>query len=288
MSTIRRPLVALCASVVLIAVQMVLDPTGLLALVGWSGATPEFGRGLWPFAPYVVFLPVMLGMVWWVARRAGDRFWTLAVGNVLAVLLAQAATLLAMTGDLANSAWGAGYVTGKALPAALIIAGLHSLGSAAREQGASRRGAVLVPAIAVRGGRATRRGSMVDGRGVCAGHPGRAARRAGSSPCSIATVMLAALAFPCIRWARSRVPGVLGGWLGAVVAGGALGVIQAVVALDHRRHAKPGHLSRHGGLRWPRGRPLVRRRAWLGSRSWRRGRGSPHGALRGPRRVERA
>src|SRR6187551_1846388 len=121
MST-RRPLVALAATIILVAVQAILDPTGLLALVGWSGAMPQMGRGLWPFAPYAVFIPVLLVVVWWVARRAGDRFWTLAVGNVLAVLLAQAATLLAMTGNLANSAWGAGYVTGKALPAAVIIA----------------------------------------------------------------------------------------------------------------------------------------------------------------------
>src|SRR6187401_2571150 len=127
MSTRRRPLVALAATIVLVAVQAILDPTGLLALVGWSGAVPQFDRGLWPFAPYVIFIPVLLVVVWWVARRAGDRFWTLAVGNVLAVLLAQAATLLAMTGDFANSAWGAGYVTGKALPAALLIAAFTRL-----------------------------------------------------------------------------------------------------------------------------------------------------------------
>ena len=38
MSTRRRPLVALISAMVLVIVQAVMDPTGLLALVGWSGA----------------------------------------------------------------------------------------------------------------------------------------------------------------------------------------------------------------------------------------------------------
>ena len=115
-------------------------PPGLLALVGWSGAVPSLDAGVWPFAPYLVFVPVLLAVVWWAAVRAGDRFWTLFPGVVLAVLLAQAAACLVMTGDLAVSAWGAGYVTAKAIPAAVIIAALTRwLGGRPERRAAGRR-----------------------------------------------------------------------------------------------------------------------------------------------------
>ena len=52
----RRVIVALSSTVALVLLQAVLDPTGLLALVGWSGAVPSLDAGVWPFAAYVVFL----------------------------------------------------------------------------------------------------------------------------------------------------------------------------------------------------------------------------------------
>ena len=121
MKSVRRPAVALLTTLVLVVIQAVADPTGLLALVGWSGALPQLDA-VWTWAPYVVYLPVLLGVVWWAAVRAGDRFWTLTAGVVLAVMLAQAAACLVMTWDLATAGWAAGYVTAKAVPAALIVA----------------------------------------------------------------------------------------------------------------------------------------------------------------------
>ena len=106
MKSFRRPAVALGTMLVLVIIQAVADPTGLLALVGWSGAQPQLSAGVWPFAPYLVFLPVLL----------------VVPGFVLAVMLAQAAACLVMTGNLGVAAWAAGYVTAKAVPAALIVA----------------------------------------------------------------------------------------------------------------------------------------------------------------------
>ena len=47
----------------------------------------------------------------------------------------------------------------------------------------------------------------------------------------IAVVLLAGATALCLRWMRRRVPGVLGGWLAALVAGGAVGIVQAIVAI---------------------------------------------------------
>lgn len=225
----RRPLVAVIAATALVALQAVLDPTGLLALVGWSGAVPEFGRGLWPFAPYVVFLPVFLVMVWWVASRAGHRFWTLTAGNVLAVLLAQFAACFAMTGNLENAAWAGGYVTAKAIPAALLIAAFTRWFGGATEKTRIQPGAVAAPALLFAGVAPLVAGQWWTAVVYAPGTP-VAQPDSGWVSVLLATGILATLAIPTISWMRSRVPGVLGGWLGAVVAGGALGVLQAVVA----------------------------------------------------------
>src|SRR6187431_62212 len=110
MKSVRRPAVALGTLLVLVLIQAIADPTGLLALVGWSGALPHLDVA-WTFAPYVVYLPVLFGVVWWTTLRAGDRFWTFVAGVVLAVMLAQAAACFVMTWDLGAAAWAAGYVT---------------------------------------------------------------------------------------------------------------------------------------------------------------------------------
>ena len=111
MTRVRRPLVALCTMLVLVVVQAFLDPTGLLALVGWSGALPRLEAGLWPFATIAVFVPVLLAVTWWVAARAGDRYWTLVPGIVLAVMRPQAAACLARTWDAATSAASSRYAS---------------------------------------------------------------------------------------------------------------------------------------------------------------------------------
>ena len=87
---------------VLVVIQAVADPTGLLALVGWSGALPQLDAGSGRSPRTWSIVPVLLGVVWWATVRAGDRFWTLAAGVVLAVLLAQAAACLVMTWDLGD------------------------------------------------------------------------------------------------------------------------------------------------------------------------------------------
>ncbi|MWB98484.1 hypothetical protein GB864_07975, partial [Agromyces sp. MMS17-SY077] len=229
MQSFRRPLVALVATVVLVVVQALLDPTGLLALVGFSGAQPVFDRGLWPLAPYVVYVPVLLAVVWWAALRAGDRYWTLVPGVVLAVLIAQAATALAMTGDVANAAWSAGYVTIKAVPAALLVAAAARIFGGRSERSRREPGAVLLPSLA-----------LAAIAPLVAGHwwtavpfaPGVPVARPGSGILSVlvAMALIAAATALCLRWMRARVPGVLGGWLAALVAGALVGTVQAVVA----------------------------------------------------------
>lgn len=124
MAQVRRPVAAGATLLLLTLIQAVADPTGLMALVGYSGALPSSSAGWWSFAPYLVFVPVMGAMAWWVAHRAGERFWLLAAGLTLAVLLAQAAAALAMSGNLAVAGWAAGYVAAKAVPAAVITAAI--------------------------------------------------------------------------------------------------------------------------------------------------------------------
>ncbi|MEU1970664.1 cellulase family glycosylhydrolase [Microbacterium sp. NPDC019599] len=229
MKPFRRAVVALSAMTALVLVQALVDPTGLLALVGWSGAVPSLDAGVWPFAAYAVFLPVLLVVVAWVAVRAGDRYWTLVPGFTLAVLLAQAAACFVMTWDLGIAAWAAGYVTAKAVPAALIVAAITRLlggpvDRTRRAPGSIWPGAavfaILAPLVA---------GVWWTGAVYASGVP---AARIDRGPLSliIGMLLLAGLTALCLRWMRSRVPGVLGGWLAAIVAGGAMGLVQGVVA----------------------------------------------------------
>ena len=71
MRRFRRPIIAVATASVLVLIQALLDPTGLLALVGWPGGTLQWQLG-WPLAPYLVFLPVLLGVVWWAAGPADE------------------------------------------------------------------------------------------------------------------------------------------------------------------------------------------------------------------------
>lgn len=181
MSRHRRPLVAVLSMVALVVLQAVADPTGLLALVGWPGGALRFDLGLWPLASTLIFTPVLLVVVWWVASRVGRRFWLLALGFVLAVLLAQAATALAMTGDLSTAGRAAGYVTAKAVPAALIVAALTRwvCGRADADAQATRE-AKQPPTWGaggpVRRAHAADGGGVVDRGALLGRHPGRAAR----------------------------------------------------------------------------------------------------------------
>lgn len=232
MNPIRRPAVAVSTTLVLIIAQAILDPTGLLALVGWSGATPRPEDGLWPIAGYAVFLPVLLVVTWWVAARAGDRYWTLVPGLVLAVLLAQAAACLAMTGDPAVAAWAGGYVTVKAVPAALLVAAVtRRLGGptsrSTRAAGSIWPAAALFAVVAPLAGLA---GSWWTGAAYA---PGTPVARPDHGPLSVivAVALLAAATALCLRWMRARVPGLLGGWLAAMVAAGMVGLVQAVISV---------------------------------------------------------
>ena len=236
MKSVRRPAVALSTMIVLVAIQAIADPTGLLALVGWSGAQPRFDVGAWPLAPYAMFVPVVLGVTWWVAARAGDRFWTLVAGVVLAVMLAQAATCLVMTWDVAAAAWAAGYVTAKAVPAALVVAALARWFGGPTSRTTVERSALWPPAMpvwlpAVLLAAVAPLLSGLWWTGAAYG-PGIPAARPDRGPVSmlVAIVLIAVATAVCLRWMRARVPGVLGGWLAALVAGGMVGLVQAVVA----------------------------------------------------------
>lgn len=227
MKSARRPIVAISSMFILVALQAVADPTGLLALVGFSGAVPGFAAGFWSFTPYLVFLPVLLIMTWWVARRAGERYWTLSAGLSLAVLLAQAAMALSMTGNILHAGWSAGFATAKAIPAALIVAALtrwlggkseSTLNPAKRSWLVALLFASLAPVFS---------GLWWTGAVYAPGIP---TPRPDNGVLSVLISMLLmwALGTLCISWMRARVPGVLGGWLGALVSGGAFGLVQAV------------------------------------------------------------
>ena len=230
MKSVRRPAVALAATLVLVLIQAIADPTGLLALVGWSGAVPQLAAGIWQFAPYAVYLPVLLGVVWWVAVRAGDRYWTLVPGVVLAVLLAQAAACFVMTWDLAVAGWAAGYVTAKAVPAALIVAAVTRWFGGKTERVRRAPGAIWLPAALFAAVTPLLAGlwwtGVVYAPGVPAARPDR-----GILSVIVAMVLIAGATALSLRWMRARVPGVLGGWLAALVAGGLVGIVQAIVVV---------------------------------------------------------
>ena len=230
MKSVRRPVVALSITVLLVLVQAIADPTGLLALVGWSGAIPSAAAGIWPFAPYLVFVPVLLAMVWWVTVRAGDRFWTLTAGVTLAVLLAQAAAAFVMSWDLATAGWAAGYVAAKAVPAALIIAAITRWfgGKTVRatyDAGSIWPAAVLFAALAP-----LLAGLWWTGAVYAPGIP-TARPENGVLSVIVTMALLAGASALTLRWMRARVAGVMGGWLAALVAGGMVGVVQGVVGL---------------------------------------------------------
>jgi endoglycosylceramidase len=236
MKPFRRAAVAVSTALALVVIQAVADPTGLLALVGWSGAQPRIDAGIWPLAPYLVFLPVLLTVTWWAAVRAGDRFWTLVAGVVLAVLLAQAATCLVMTWDVAVAAWSSAYVTAKAVPAAIIVAALARLLGGPTERAVVEREALWppamsawLPAVLFAAVAPLLSGLWWTGAAYAPGVPVARADR-GAVSMLVAVVLIAVVTAVCLRWMRPRVPGVLGGWLAALVASGAVGVVQAIVA----------------------------------------------------------
>ncbi|KQP01775.1 cellulase family glycosylhydrolase [Leifsonia sp. Leaf264] len=237
MKSVRRPATALTTLLVLVVIQAIADPTGLLALVGFSGAQLRLDDGVWPLAPYLVFIPVLLAVAWWVTIRAGDRFWTLVAGFVLAVLLAQAATCLVMTWNLGLSTWAAGYVTAKAVPAALIVAAVtHWFGGRATRTSFPPASlwppavAIWLPSVVFAALTPLLAGLWWTGAAYAPGVPAARADR-GALSLLVAVLLIAVVTALCLRWMRARVPGLLGGWLAALVAGGIVGVIQAVIAL---------------------------------------------------------
>lgn len=228
MKSVRRPVVALSTMAILVVIQAVADPTGLLALVGWPGAAFRIDLGLWPLAPYVVFVPVLLGVTWWATLRAGDRFWTHTAGLTLAVLLAQAAACLAMTWDVATAVWAAGFVAAKAVPAALIVAGFTRWFGGPRARSTFSAGSVWPPAVLFAGIAPLVAGLWWTGAAYAPGIPVARAER-GALVMIVAVALLAGATALCLRWMRTRVPGVLGGWLAALIAGGIVGLVQAAV-----------------------------------------------------------
>jgi endoglycosylceramidase len=240
MRSVRRPVVAVVATSALLLAQAAADPTGLLALVGWPGGTPQADLW-WPLARYVVFVPVLLAVVWWSAVRAGERYWTMSAGVVLAALLAKSATCLAMTGDLAVSAWASGYTTGKAVPTALVVAGVVRLADRRRDDAGRVPHDAPPPAplgqwagaVALGTTAPLLAGSWWTGAAYAPGiptpHAGDGAT--GLAGMLVAMVLLGGAGWLGLRWALRHTPGLLGAWLGALVAGGLFGVAQSVVGL---------------------------------------------------------
>ena len=145
-------------------------------------------------------------------------------------MLAQAAACLVMTWDLVHRGMvrrlchregGAGSAD-RRRPDALV-----------RWQIARARRA---PRLGLAAGRALRRRrtalaglwwtAAVYAPGVPAARPDR-----GVLSVVVAMVLIAGATALCLRWMRARVPGVLGGWLAALVAGGLVGIVQAIVAI---------------------------------------------------------
>ncbi|MBD3943278.1 cellulase family glycosylhydrolase [Microbacterium sp. NEAU-LLC] len=229
MRGLRRPIVAVVAACVLIVLQAVADPTGLLALVGWPGGGLQAAL-VWPLAPYAVFIPVLLGVVWWSAVRAGERFWTMFAGVVLAVLLAQAATAFVMVLDAATAAWAAGYVTAKALPAAAIVAAATRWLGGRTSRPTFERGSVWPAAIAFGALAPIAAGSWWTGAAYAPMVP--APRPEGGLLAMIVAVaLMIGAAWLSLRWMRTRVPGVLGAWLGVLVGGALFGIAQAIIGV---------------------------------------------------------
>jgi len=225
----RRPIVAVVATSALLIVQAVIDPTGLLALVGWPGGAPQLELG-WPIARYLVFVPVMIAVVWWAAVRAGERFWTMTAGVVLAALLAQAAACFAMTGNLALAAWAGGFITAKAVPSALIVAAVVRFAGGPRDIRLQERGSVWPGAIAFGAAAPLLAGTWWTGAAYAPLIPSPRADD-GLVLMLVAMAMLVGSAWLGLRWMRRCVPGFLGSWLGALVAGGLFGLVQAVIGL---------------------------------------------------------
>lgn len=228
MRRLRRPIVAVAAASVLVLVQAFADPTGLLALVGWPGGTLQWQLG-WPLAPYLVFVPVLLGVVWWSALRAGERFWTMFAGVVLAVLLAQAATCLVMTWDASLAAWAAGYVTAKALPAALIVAAVTRWAGGRSTRPVFERGSVWPGALAFGVIAPITAGAWWWTGAAYPDLVPSARPDSGLISVVVAVALMVLTAGVCMRWMGRRVRGVLGVWLGAVAAGALFGVVQGII-----------------------------------------------------------
>jgi len=229
MRGLRRPIVAVVAASVLVVLQAVADPTGLLALVGWPGGGLQTGL-MWPLAPYAVFVPVLLVVVWWAAVRAGERFWTMFAGVVLAVLLAQAAAAFVMAWDAATAGWAAGYVTAKALPAAAIVAAATRWLGGRSARPVYARGAVWPAAIAFGALAPIAAGSWWTGAAYAPLVPTPRPER-GVVGVVLAIALMMGAAWLGLRWMRRRVPGVLGAWLGVLAGGALFGLVQALVAL---------------------------------------------------------
>lgn len=242
MAQVRRPVVAVATLLVLALIQAVVDPTGLMALVGYSGARPSFSAGWWSFAPYLVFVPVMGAMAWWAALRAGDRFWLLAAGITQAVLLAQAATAAAMVGHLPVAGWAAGYVAAKAVPAAVITAAITRWLGGPRTLARHPAGRSLPPALAFGALATLLAGQWWTGAAYAPGLPVPRPER-GILSVIVSVALLTFATALCLKPIRSRVGGLLGGWIAGLCAGGLFGLLQAVVSLVVDRGA--------GGDLWP-------------------------------------
>lgn len=251
MFQLRRPIVAVATMLVIVVIQLLADPIGVLALVGWPGGVPQ-AQLWWPIARYVVFVPVLLAAVWWAARVLGDRFWLMTLATVWAVLLAQFATLWAMTWDGWLSAWGAGFVLAKSVPAAVLVAlftrflgGRTTAGSVEthedwqddnahqvwRTSAAARGEGVVWPGLLVAAGIAA----------LPAGYWWAAPVTAAAMPVPqvgrplplllVGLALWLACTWAGVQFMRRLVPSRwLGPWLGYVLGGGVFGLLVSIVA----------------------------------------------------------
>ncbi|SEM41820.1 glycoside hydrolase family 5 protein [Nonomuraea pusilla] len=116
----------------IVAAGAVADPSGLLALLGWSGTRWWPVEAAWQVAPLLVYTPLLLAGTWWVvcsfaAVPGLPARWSFCLvwgGVALAALAAKFAMSLVVvpSPDPAWLAWGTGFTVGKAAIAGLAVA----------------------------------------------------------------------------------------------------------------------------------------------------------------------
>lgn len=233
MSVSRRPLLAAVTMQAIIVLQFVVDFEGDWLLANLAVHMPA-AQPWWPVVRYAVYIPVALGLIWFAASKAGDRFCTMWLAGTWAVLLAQFATLLATTWDLLLAAYLSGLALAFAAPAGLVVALVTRFagGAVDREAQIEQRRSIGRDPLAIPGVIVAAVLSLIPG-----GYWSLTALPVGPPAETLATGALQFLALGLCYWfgvavMRRRVPcGLLGPWLGYLLGGLLFGALFFVLLL---------------------------------------------------------